>query len=109
MITPAHTKAFVLATLHGIEYMHNNFVLHRDLKPNNLLIDLNGVIKIGDFGLAKQFGSPSRELTHQVCLRPQSFNIKKSHRLSQDGIVHQNYFLVHDIMVSELICGQLDA
>ena len=66
MITPAHTKAFVLATLHGIEYMHNNFVLHRDLKPNNLLIDLNGVIKIGDFGLAKQFGSPSRELTHQV-------------------------------------------
>ena len=67
MITPAHTKAFVLATLHGIEYMHNNFVLHRDLKPNNLLIDLNGVIKIGDFGLAKQFGSPSRELTHQVC------------------------------------------
>ena len=68
MITPAHTKAFVLATLHGIEYMHNNFVLHRDLKPNNLLIDLNGVIKIGDFGLAKQFGSPSRELTHQVCI-----------------------------------------
>ena len=78
MITPAHTKAFVLATLHGIEYMHNNFVLHRDLKPNNLLIDLNGVIKIGDFGLAKQFGSPSRELTHQVCMGPSNFYDKRN-------------------------------
>ena len=72
MITPAHTKAFLLATLLGIEYLHKNFVLHRDLKPNNLLIDLKGIIKIGDFGLAKQYGSPSREMTHQV---DQSFHI----------------------------------
>jgi cyclin-dependent kinase 7 len=66
MITPAHTKAFLLAMIRGIEYLHLHFVLHRDLKPNNLLIDLHGIVKIGDFGLAKQFGSPSRELTNQV-------------------------------------------
>lgn len=69
MITPPHTKAFLVATLRGLEYLHHNFVLHRDLKPNNLLIDIQGIVKIGDFGLAKQFGSPSRELTHQVVTR----------------------------------------
>lgn len=59
----------MLATIRGLEYLHMHFVLHRDLKPNNLLIDLNGIVKIGDFGLAKQFGSPSRELTNQVVTR----------------------------------------
>ena len=39
------------------------------MKPNNLLIDEHGVLKIGDFGLAKAFGSPNRIYTHQVVTR----------------------------------------
>lgn len=41
----------------------------KDLKPNNLLIDEKGILKIGDFGLAKFYGSPTREMTHQVVTR----------------------------------------
>uniref|UniRef100_A0A8D0WZG6 Cyclin-dependent kinase 7 n=2 Tax=Sus scrofa TaxID=9823 RepID=A0A8D0WZG6_PIG len=40
-----------------------------DLKPNNLLLDENGVLKLADFGLAKSFGSPNRAYTHQVVTR----------------------------------------
>lgn len=39
------------------------------MKPNNLLINEKGILKLGDFGLAKFYGSPNRELTHQVVTR----------------------------------------
>ena len=69
LLTPAHIKAYVLMTLQGLEYLHSCWVLHRDLKPNNLLINREGILKITDFGLAKAFGSPNRVLTHQVVTR----------------------------------------
>ncbi|KAF6729775.1 Cyclin-dependent kinase 7 [Oryzias melastigma] len=58
VLTPANIKAYILMTLQGLEYMHHHWILHRDLKPNNLLLDGSGVLKLADFGLAKAFGSP---------------------------------------------------
>jgi serine/threonine protein kinase len=43
-----------------------NRLLHRDLKPQNLLIDERGCIKLADFGLARAFGLPVRTYTHEV-------------------------------------------
>ena len=50
----------------GIAYCHDHRVLHRDLKPQNLLIDNKGCIKLADFGLARAFGIPMRAYTHEV-------------------------------------------
>lgn len=69
ILTPADIKAYTIMTLRGLEYLHINWILHRDLKPNNLLVNTNGILKIGDFGLAKFFGSPNRIYTHQVVTR----------------------------------------
>ncbi|KAL3865538.1 hypothetical protein ACJMK2_042914 [Sinanodonta woodiana] len=69
VLTPPHIKSYIVQTLKGLEYLHTHWILHRDMKPNNLLINHEGVLKVGDFGLAKFFGSPNRVYTHQVVTR----------------------------------------
>ncbi|XP_037090136.1 cyclin-dependent kinase 7-like [Pollicipes pollicipes] len=69
VLKQSDVKAYTLMTLRGLEYLHMNWILHRDLKPNNLLVTSSGVLKLGDFGLAKYYGSPNRLYTHQVVTR----------------------------------------
>jgi len=58
--------SYLRQLLEGIAYCHKHRVLHRDLKPQNLLIDSTGLIKLADFGLARAFGLPVRTYTHEV-------------------------------------------
>merc|ERR1719228_2232390 len=59
-------RSYIWQLLEGIAYCHSHRVLHRDLKPQNLLIDSSGRIKLADFGLARAFGVPVRTYTHEV-------------------------------------------
>ena len=52
--------------MNGIEKCHRHKVLHRDLKPQNLLINREGLLKLADFGLARAFGIPVKNFTHEV-------------------------------------------
>jgi len=59
-------KSFLYQLLRGIAFCHHHRVLHRDLKPQNLLINREGELKLADFGLARAFGIPVRSYTHEV-------------------------------------------
>ncbi|CAG9580316.1 unnamed protein product [Danaus chrysippus] len=59
-------KSYLRQLLEGVAYCHAHRVLHRDLKPQNLLVDVEGHIKLADFGLARAFGIPVRAYTHEV-------------------------------------------
>lgn len=59
-------KSFMYQLLKGIAYCHENRVLHRDLKPQNLLINQHNQLKLGDFGLARAFGIPVNTFSNEV-------------------------------------------
>ncbi|UOH80336.1 hypothetical protein LQV05_002987 [Cryptococcus neoformans] len=63
---PDMVKKFSYQLVKGLYYCHGHRILHRDLKPQNLLINKSGDLKIGDFGLARAFGIPLRTYTHEV-------------------------------------------
>lgn len=66
---PADVKSWLLMTLRGLHHCHRMFVLHRDLKPNNLLVAPDGQIKLADFGLARAMALPQEEMTPLVVTR----------------------------------------
>jgi cell division cycle 2-like protein len=59
-------KTMMLQLLSGIACLHKNWIIHRDLKTSNLLMNNRGVIKIADFGLARRYGSPLGDITQLV-------------------------------------------
>ena len=65
-LTPELVKSYLFQILIAINFCHSKRILHRDLKPQNLLIDKDGIIKVADFGLARSFGVPIKTLTHEI-------------------------------------------
>jgi negative regulator of PHO system len=65
-LKPTTIKSFMYQLLKGIDFCHQNRVLHRDLKPQNLLINNKGILKLGDFGLARAFGIPVNTFSNEV-------------------------------------------
>ncbi|KDP30954.1 hypothetical protein JCGZ_11330 [Jatropha curcas] len=62
----SEVKCLMLQLLEGVKYLHDNWVLHRDLKTSNLLLNNQGELKICDFGMSRRYGSPLKPYTSLV-------------------------------------------
>jgi len=65
ILTDDTIRNYIHMILKGLEFMHSNWYLHRDLSSSNILVSSSGQLKIADFGFAKLFGD-NREMTPEV-------------------------------------------
>lgn len=72
-ISPEIVKSFMYQLLRGLAFCHSHNVLHRDLKPQNLLINKNNELKLADFGLARAFGIPVKCYSAEVVVSSDRF------------------------------------
>uniref|UniRef100_A0A0N4ZAZ2 Fucosyltransferase n=1 Tax=Parastrongyloides trichosuri TaxID=131310 RepID=A0A0N4ZAZ2_PARTI len=59
-------RLFLIQLLRGLAYCHKRKILHRDLKPQNLLINRVGELKLADFGLARAKSVPTKTYSNEV-------------------------------------------
>uniref|UniRef100_A0A6U5YFD2 Protein kinase domain-containing protein n=1 Tax=Guillardia theta TaxID=55529 RepID=A0A6U5YFD2_GUITH len=64
-----HVRYFIYQVLRGLKYIHSAHVMHRDLKPNNLLVNANCDLKICDLGLARLSDGDESLMTCYVVTR----------------------------------------
>ncbi|XP_019369527.1 PREDICTED: cyclin-dependent kinase 18 [Gavialis gangeticus] len=66
LMSTHNVKIFMFQLLRGLSYCHRRKILHRDLKPQNLLINERGELKLADFGLARAKSVPTKTYSNEV-------------------------------------------
>lgn len=88
-VSEDHGKYFIYQVLRGLKYVHSSNVVHRDLKPQNILVNLNCDLKLCDFGLARGLGKLDMiDMTDYVVTRwyrpPELIMLNKHYDMSVD-------------------------
>ena len=92
-----HALHYFYQILQGLQYLHSNNIIHRDIKPQNILVDANNVCKISDFGFARY--KEQDKLLQTMCGSPLY--------MAPEIIKHQEYSTKADIWSAGVIFYQM--
>ncbi|EKM49980.1 uncharacterized protein PHACADRAFT_166553 [Phanerochaete carnosa HHB-10118-sp] len=106
-LTVEHVQYFVYQILRGLKYIHSASVVHRDLKPGNLLVNADCELKICDFGLSRGFNAANDETATMMT----EYVATRWYRAPEIMLAYRRYDTAVDIwatgcIVAELILGK---
>ncbi len=112
-LRPAQALALVPQICEALQFAHDEGIVHRDVKPENLLLDKRGRVKIADFGLAKLLGRASDEATltriEQVMGTPLYMapeQMQGSHAVDHRADIYSLGVVFYEMLTGELPLGR---
>ena len=115
-LSPQEALAITPKICDALQYAHEEGVVHRDIKPGNILIDRKGRVKIADFGLAKMLGQESKDLSltgeHAVMgtphyMAPEQMNSSKA--VDHRADIYSLGVVIYEMLTGELPVGRFAA
>lgn len=114
-LPPGESLEIVTQVCRAMQYAHDHGVVHRDIKPTNILLNREGVVKIADFGLAKlcSAGDPTTQLTQtrQVFGTPRYMapeQIEATREVDHRADIYSLGVVFYELLTGELPLGRFD-
>lgn len=105
-VSPESACAIVMATCAGLHFAHEKGVLHRDVKPENMIFNAQGILKVSDFGIAKVItGAEAAATKAGEVLGTPAYMAPEQAQGGELGAYTDVYAV--GTMLYELLCGQL--
>lgn len=90
----------------AVQYAHRNLVVHRDLKPGNILVTADGTPKLLDFGIAKLLDDPAARPSTRTALRPMTPEYASPEQVQGGPITTATDVYALGVLLCELLCGR---
>jgi eukaryotic-like serine/threonine-protein kinase len=90
----------------GLEYAHKNGVIHRDIKPTNILIDRNGNAKVADFGIAQMVGLPDSDMTSSDVIMGTLSYMSPEQKMSSTNVDQTTDIYALGVILYEILTGR---
>jgi len=102
------TKFITASILNGLEYLNSKNVVHRDIKPCNILLDKDFNVKIADFGTAKIFECTDERVTRALYKRAKREESRSNSPMKKNSFVGTNEYISPEVLMGHVPSCAID-